>query len=179
MTNIKTIYKIFILCILFNIINPIFGKIGNTSYTKIIHNRNISFVCIQNNTYDSCNRHGICINDTYCECNKRYATYPINNMTMCNYKQKDKLTALYLEIFLGLFIGAGKIYIGELFYGLFQFALCVLTIIISTCVILVLDVMLCGKLTILIIIDIVIWILFCIDINSKTATDSNGILLYS
>lgn len=50
-----------------------------------------------------------------CNCNQGYITYKKNEVFQCCYQQKNAITALLIEFFLGF--GAGHFYIGNIFIG--------------------------------------------------------------
>jgi hypothetical protein len=69
--------------------------------------RRLENACV--NQYVSCSSHGVCnASNTACECDKGYATFPVENFPQCNYQQKKQIAAFLYEFFLGF--GAGHFY---------------------------------------------------------------------
>ena len=88
----------------------------------------ITFVVAQTNSCEpttTCNGNGLCKPDGTCLCHSKYATYPDNNPTECNYRRKYQLTAFLLHTFLGGF-GAGHFYIDDVSGGVGQLALSII-----------------------------------------------------
>jgi len=67
--------------------------------------------------YSDCNYNGVCTKEKTCRCNDGYITFPEDNESGCNYKQKNTLTAFLLQFFLGGFSGAGYFYLDVIPYG--------------------------------------------------------------
>lgn len=67
-----------------------------------------------------CHNHGVCNQDgTGCVCFGGYVTYQPPNNTQCNYEQKTQLGAFLFSFFLG-YLGAGRLYVGDLTLGLIK-----------------------------------------------------------
>jgi len=88
--------------------------------------------------------HGKCYtNNTVCVCDNGYKTFYTTNNTNaeniqhinnCNYKQKSRMTAFLLELFLGYATGVGYFYIGRISLGIAQTVFFWGTICISCCI---------------------------------------------
>lgn len=89
------------------------------------------YSCHPNNCINGmCNK-----NRTICECKPGYITkYDTNMKELCNYKQKNRITAFLLELFLGYMSGAGYFYIGRNNLGIAQTVFFWGTISISCCI---------------------------------------------
>ncbi len=79
-----------------------------------------------NNT-DDCSNHGLCSNNQ-CHCFSGYITH--ESIIGCNYRQKSRLTAFLLELFLGE-IGAGWFYLDRIEFAI---PVAVLTLFLVCCV---------------------------------------------
>jgi len=77
-------------------------------------------------------------NGTLCVCNSGYTTRYVytqtNKIIECNYKQKKRITAFLLELFIGYASGAGYFYIGRIGLGIAQTVFFWSTIYISCCI---------------------------------------------
>lgn len=78
--------------------------------------------CITN---EDCSNHGVCtmkVNNitvpNYCECDHGYTTFPQDNVIKCNYKMKNRYLAYVLEILIGLYTGAGNMYLENYAYAI-------------------------------------------------------------
>lgn len=65
---------------------------------------------------------GVCVDDT-CICSYDYTTFKYENepLIYCNYKQKSKFTAFFLEFFFP--VGAGHLYAGKTLLAVIKFSL--------------------------------------------------------
>jgi hypothetical protein len=89
------------------------------------HNGNLLSVNASSNCTDAyCNYNGRCDDtNTKCICNERYITFNSINGTECNYKQKRALGTLLMEVFLGLEVGGGYLWLGHYALGVGQLLL--------------------------------------------------------
>jgi len=90
----------------------------NFTVTDITIDDNILFNCtgsIDCNYKGHCNEEG-----TSCICNDGWTTYNTHHEALCNYEQKNQLTAFLLNLFFGKIFGAGYWYIERVDMALTQ-----------------------------------------------------------
>ena len=144
-------------------------------YLTVINGLNltINYNCTTN---ADCNYNGNCMNNHQCKCNDGYITF--DSETQCNYKQKNTLTAFLLELFIGMYTGAGYFYLelnylalGQLFYfwgGILVFCFSSLCISSDFKIIIPILIFLWG-------IGIIMWWLYVVILIAKgTIRDNNG-----
>lgn len=101
-------------------------EIINNNISRSLSNTNFTCIGPGNNVGDitsTCSNHGICQSDGHCYCNFKYATYPKNSETQCNYRRKSRFNAFVLHLFFGLETGAGEWYLGNKDYATFEVVL--------------------------------------------------------
>ena len=79
-----------------------------------------SINCTTGSNTFACSYHGICSGDFTCVCDTGYITFPTDSKFGCNYQQKSALIAFLLEFFLGVEVGAGELYLGNISLGIGQ-----------------------------------------------------------
>lgn len=78
-----------------------------------------NFNCF-NSTF--CGDHGMCINETHCQCDKGYTTFGDSLESQCNYRMLSKKVAFFLSFFLGP-VGVDRIYVGNIGIGYLKLVL--------------------------------------------------------
>lgn len=81
----------------------------------------------------TCSNNGVCQSDGHCYCNNKYATYPEDSDTECNYHRKSRFIAFAWHLFFGLESGAGEWYLGNNDYATFEVVLFIPALIGFTC----------------------------------------------
>lgn len=77
-------------------------------------NVNDTYICGLN----TCLNGGKCNSTNHCNCDDNYDTFPLSNITSCNYKKKSTLKSFFLEFFIPL--GAGHLYLERYEIGFFK-----------------------------------------------------------
>lgn len=72
---------------------------------------------------ETCSNHGVCQSNGHCYCSLKYATYPDDSDTECNYHRKSRFIAFCWHLFFGLEAGAGEWYLGNKDYATFEVVL--------------------------------------------------------
>jgi hypothetical protein len=108
-----------------------------TERTRILTNSN--FTCISpgsaaGEVTETCSYHGVCQSDGQCYCDLKYATYPEDSVTQCNYHRKSRFIAFVWHLFFGLEADAGEWYLGNKDYATFEVVLFLPALIGFTCV---------------------------------------------
>jgi TM2 domain-containing membrane protein YozV len=88
----------------------------NNDQHRSLNSDTTPFEC---NSDSDCSYNGQCSYDKkFCICNPYYTTNPEDNKKQCNYEQKSRLTAFFLELFI---CGTGQMYLGNISSGIPQF----------------------------------------------------------
>lgn len=136
---------------------------------------------MENTISETCSYNGICLCTGYCQCKKKYATYPFDSNKQCNYKRKSRIDALIHHFFIGLLLGGGEMYLGNEQLGMLQFWLFIPLIVIVFFVSIAVP-KTCnysyGLTSFIAIMMILFWIIDFVKIEDGSRKDGNGIETY-